>query len=177
MFLTDDQRYLLSVLDRTACMRVRQAAALLRLLNGRESQRYTESALRQLRYLGKIIFQGDDVISLPYHNSYDVDTLSAIDVMLDMTERRLLAVAVKAPFTLCFLTERGDSARGFAVMTVPSGKEARSALLAESAPAGQRTVIFLLSDIEQRELIRFPAPHYFAVRDENAGYRYFQGQA
>jgi len=174
MFLTNDQNYLLSILEHTICMKTDQAARLINMGGQQKNESYFNSCLRQLRYLGKIIFVRGNIISLPYHGYYDIEMLDVIDVMLDMAEKSILAVNTNKPFKLCFLTELENGIGNFAVLPVPQGKEKRLAIEISEANAEKKTVIFLLSDIKQKDLLNLSTPHYFAIRGENGEYKYFK---
>jgi len=173
--MTNVQEYLLSVLEQTICMKTNQAGRLINIAGLQKSGPHINSILRQLRYLGKIIFFGNDIISLPYHGYYDSEMLAAIDIMLDMTEKNILAVNTNQPFKLCFLTELENGIGNFAILPVPAGMEKGLAALVAETNAEKKTVIFLLADIRQKALLNLKTPHYFAIRDEAGEFRYFKG--
>lgn len=178
MYLTEDQWQILAVLKETRCLRPNQALRLLRAGGAQKTKPQVNAALRQLRYMGELIFLSESVVALPECRGQepDGDMLDAVDVMLDLTGERLEGVAAhRAPFLLRFLATRKDGRlASFALLAVESGREAESVALAENADGDHRAVVFLLRDIEQRGKLRTALPHYFAIR-ENGRFRYFKG--
>lgn len=174
MFLTTrDQERVLSVLEKTGCLRIDQAARLLNDIGGK----YAERVLRQLRYMQKIYRKTDTAVTLPHRaeRPLDTDMLAAVDIMLDIAGGNLLAVSSgKPPFKLCFLTETGEGVGSYAVLIVPKGAEAQINFHMDEAVSQPRTLILMLEDIAQRERLTIPLPHFFAVFD--GGYRYFEGE-
>jgi len=108
-------------------MKTAQVARLISLAASKKNGAYINSCLRQLRYLGKIIFLEGDVVSLPYYDGYDSEMLSAIDIMLDLTEKNILTLDTDKPFKLSFVTEFEEDICSYAIMPVPAGMEKRLA--------------------------------------------------
>lgn len=179
MYLTQDQRFLLSVLKETRCLTRRQVLRLLRVRTPGKEEAQADAALRQLRYLGKIRPVGEQVIALAGDGGRepDRDMLEAVDVMLDLCGHGLETLSAhRPPFKLVFLTTLdGGTISVFAVLPVAPGQEAEAVTRLEMVPAEpHQSIIFLLSDLSQRALISVRRPHYFAARD-NGRLRYFKG--
>lgn len=179
MYLTENQAYLLSVLDETRYLRCAQAYLLLRLKEPWKTPEQADAAMRQLRYLGRAVFlDGGNVIALPEYREKtpDAGMLDAVDVMLDLAGKELLRISArKPPFKLCFLAAQPDGGIGsFAVMPVERGREAVVSAQVQLEEADRRTVVFLLSDWSQHEAVHTGLPHYFMLRD-NGKRRYFKG--
>lgn len=179
MYLTENQAYLLSVLDESHYLRCMQAYLLLRLKEPWKTPEQADAAMRQMRYLGRAVFlNGGDVIALPEYREKPPDTgmLDAVDVMLDLAGKELLRISAhKPPFKLCFLTSQPDGGIGsYAVMPVERGREAAVSAEVQLAEADRRTVVFLLSDWSQHEAVQTGLPHYFMLRDHGKR-RYFKG--
>lgn len=180
MFLTQDQEFLRRVLDETRALRRGQALRLLRLHDPDKRPDQLEAALRQMRYLGLIVLPEDDLIIPAELRGEAVDPvmLEAVNVMLDLTGTDLEDLSGRrAPFLLSFLTTLKDgSISAFSILPVPPGRE-NAALLRLPPPDAlhkRHTVIFLLSELSQRERLETPLPHYFALRD-GGRLRYFKG--
>jgi hypothetical protein len=180
MFLTADQAYILSILQKTRFMRKDQALRLLGKLDGRKTESQLACCLRQLRYIARIAWNTEAVFTLPdlYNSEIDEDMLSAVDIMLDLADGQILALSAPGPpFKLRFMTEQEQSLKAYAIAAVPPGYEAVSAaILNESALPKGSTLMLLLSELSQTEKIRIVFPHYFVIRGE-AGYRYFEGRS
>jgi hypothetical protein len=178
MFLTADQEYILSLLQKTRFMRSVQACRLLGKLDGGKVERYVMRSLRQLRHLSKIAWITEDVFTLPdlYNSTIDREMLAAVDIMLDLADGRILALSAPGPpFTLRFMSEQGGGLKSYAVANLPPGHEAAlAALINESGLPGGSTVLVLLSELSQMEAVRILLPHYFVIRGAD-GYRYFEG--
>jgi len=171
---TPDQKYLLSVLDATKTMRRDQAARLLAKLRGEHDEAYAARCLWQLRHIRKIAWKTGGVFSTPMlsNEPTDGDMLSAIDVMLDLTDRRVLSASQgPAPYKLRFLSERGNGLGQFAVVVFNAGAERSVAAALPTAPDGH-AVIFLLPDLSHKARVKTSLPHYFAIRD-GSRLRYF----
>lgn len=178
MYLTENQVYLLSVLDETQCLTRRQAFALLRLREPWKTMDQSDAALRQLRYLSKIVYLTDDIVALSGRIGQPPDRamLEAVDVMLDLTGTVLLRLSAhKRPFQLCFLTRLpGGGLGSYAVLPVELRREAECLQAARGAENGQRTVVFLLENWQQHKALQGEFPHYFVLR-EGGRRRYFKG--
>ncbi len=158
--------------------------SLLNKLEDRKTEWHSENCLKQLQHMNRITWsaKAEDVFTLPlfYNSPVDNDMLSAIDIMLDLTDTRVLKVSAPGPpFKLRFLTERKDRLNGYVIASVlPGGETRAAALINESAQYSDRlplgiTVIILLPDMSLAKTMRLNVPHYFAIRGTN-GYRYFE---
>lgn len=174
--ITPEQEYVLGVLQKTKVMRRTHAYRLLKMLGGR-NERYVDRCLEQLRHIRKIVFKPEDLITLPllYKAPADDEMLSAIDVMLDLTRFKVSALtADRPPHKLCFLTEQDDSMGSYSVVIVRPGQEATVLASLSFSAFEDSTVIFLLSELSQKDSIKTKLPHYFATYD-GGKYRYFEG--
>ena len=172
--ITPDQQYILSILHATKVMRKGQALRLLGKPGCDKPSAYALRCLDQLRHIRKISWKSGDILTTPmlYHAPADDEMLSAIDIMLDLSGSKPLSVSSgPEPYKLCFLSRQGDDLRGFAIIVVKPGEEETLAASLCGAPDG-RTVIFLLSGLAQKDRVKTPLPHYFALYD-NGRYRYF----
>lgn len=175
--VTQEQEYILSILHKTKVMRKEQAVKLLRIADFKRNAEYTTRCLEQLRHIRKIKWVSSDVFTLPilYMEPIDEEMLSAVDIMLDLTDSKILALsASKPPYKLCFVNGSEDSFGSYAVIVVPHGSETMITASLYGAESNNRTVIFLLSDSSQKERIKTALPHFFAIHDSGK-YRYFKG--
>ena len=85
-FTTPDQNLIMSVLEQTACLQVKQVHRLLQGKNPYISVTYTEKMLRQLRYMGRLIFISNEIIALPDMQNIDFSVVKAVSVMLDISD-------------------------------------------------------------------------------------------
>jgi hypothetical protein len=172
---TPEQDYLLSVLKVTRIMRKPQAIRLLNKLDDGRNDQYWERCLGQLGHIRKIAWLSDGLFTLPLllRAAVDEDMLQAIDVMLDLTDIRILTLSSSTPpYNLCFLVEQKRDFGSYAITIVRPGTEAViSASLRDSGQDG-RTVVFILSESSQAHGIWTTLPHFFAIPD-GGGYRYF----
>ena len=174
---TPDQEYILSILSKTRFMRVNQACKLLKLIDEAKVEIYAVSLLKQLKHMEKIAWKSEKVFALPslYRDSVDEEMLAAIDIMIDLTDSKILSLSANnPPYKLCFLTEQGDNVGNYAIISVAPGSEMTVTATLSAAATDTRTVIFLLSDISQKNKIKTTLPHFFALYDANR-YRYFKG--
>ena len=173
--VTPDQKYILSVLDATKIMRKSQVVKLLSKLGAGYTEDYALRCLLQLKYIRKVAWKTDDVLAVPmmFNEPIDEDMLSAIDVMLDLTDKQILSVAAgPEPYKLRFLSAGDEGAKGFAVIAFNTGTASKIKTSIPDAPDGH-TIIFLLSHMHQSDRVKTTLPHYYAVRD-GGKYRYFR---
>jgi len=177
MFMTTpDQEYILSILNTTKAMRKLQAALLLKKLDSGKTEQYVDHCLGQLRHIRKIALI-KELLTLPhlYNAVPDEDMLAAVDIMLDLTDKKVLAVTASAPpYKLCFLSEQKNGIGNYAIAVVHPGLEPIITASLLNSAHENRTVIFLLSELSQAERIKTTMPHFFAVPDSGK-LRYLSG--
>ena len=174
---TPDQDYILSILKETKAMRKSQALALLSKLDGGNDERYIDRCLSQLRHMRKIVWLSDEVftLSLLWATPANAEMLSAVDIMLDLTDIRVHALSAStAHYMLCFVSQQKDGVGNYAVINVRPGTEASISESLKNTAPDRCTVIFLLSALSQAEKIQTSMPHFFAI-SENGMYHYFSG--
>lgn len=175
MFLTtENQERVLTVLEKTGFLRLSQVA---QLINDRSDGQYTQRIVRQLRYMQRVYMMSGDVIALPHIHDRPIDNpmLTAVDIMLDIAGRQLLAVSsAKPPAKLCFLTETRDGIGSYMIILVPKGHEAIVSAVQPDATLNQRVLIILLEELSQQQRFRLSIPHFFAVHDGQ--YHYIKGE-
>lgn len=177
MLLTNDQRYLLSILRETGYMRRTQVLPLMRLYDPSKEERHCEAILRHLRYAGELTPIGGDLVCLAdlRERKADQGMLRALDILLALAAGPPLQITSrKAPYKLCFLLEREDHRLDlFGVLPVAPGREQISCILLAQQPKDV-TVLFDLSSLEQHRLLQIPQRHYFVVRQDGR-LRFFKG--
>jgi hypothetical protein len=174
---TPDQDYILTILKETKSMRKSQALALLNKLDIENDALYLARLLEQLRHMRKITWLTGGLFTLKplWSVPADAEMLSAIDIMLDLTDIRVQTVTARtAPYKLCFLSEQKDGIGNYAVCVLHPGTEAAISAMLHSSGYKERTVVFLLSALSQAEKIKTPLPHFFAIFD-GGRYKYFSG--
>lgn len=173
------QRLINSILEETGVISVKQVHKLLsKAGNGREmTEEHAGRVIKQLRCMNKACWINDDVATRPQlrQKNLDCDMLAALDVMVDLLDTSPLAVsAKKMPFKLSFLIEQEEDILPFGICTVEQGKESTfNFKLSDRKDISTTTVIFLISDIQQKELLHTDLKHYFALTD-NGRMRYFK---
>ena len=173
--VTPDQKYILSILDATKVMRKDHAFRLLEKLSAEYTEGYELRCLMQLKYMRKIAWKTDDVFAVPmmFNEPIDEDMLSAVDIMLDLTGKRVMSVSAgPEPYKLRFLSARDKGSNGFAVIVFNASLEREISASLHRIPDGH-TIIFLLSNLSQKDRVKTALPHYFAIRD-GGRYRYFR---
>ena len=174
---TPEQDYILSILKATKVMRKSQAIKLLNKLDSSRNELYWERFFGQLGHIRKIAWLSDDLFTVPFmqRSPVDEDMLQAIDIMLDLTEKRIHALSSSTPpYKLCFLAEQKQNLGSYAIIAVRHGVEAAITAALRDSAQDDRTIVFLLSDISQATCINTSLPHFFAVTDGNK-YRYSSG--
>jgi hypothetical protein len=168
--LSNEAQYIDAILCETNCLSIVQIKRLLLLYNRELPLHYASGVAKQLCYAGRAVMRDKDVLVPMYIDApeADPDMLAAVDIMLDLLRERPAAISSRRPpFKLVFQPGRDDSA--YAVAIVKKGLEGSFSL-----PAELLTVVFLLEDLSQAELIKTAAPYYFAVFEENR-LRYYRG--
>lgn len=167
MFLTKDQKYLLSILRETGDMRLDQVLPLMRLYDPQKQASHCEAILRHLRYCGELMPRGNNLICLPElrEEMPDSEMLDALDILLALATGPPLQISRRrAPYKLCFLLEREDGRLdSFAVLPVEPGREQMVSILMAQQSKGF-TVPLLLSALEQSRLLQIHQKHYFVIR-------------
>ena len=176
MYIIDEgQARILRILEKTRVLTVEQAYRITKAVIKKASNASTLRSPRQLRYVQKLRFLSDDVVALSSSESISIDhdMLAAIDVMLDISDCTPLDVGGEsAPFKLRFLTDDGERIGNYGVILVPIGHEDIVNFQLEEVNTSGQKLIFLLSDLAQRDKIKTSQPHYFAVKDGDK-YRYY----
>jgi len=129
-------------------MRKLQAALLLKKLDSGKTEQYVDLCMDQLRHIRKIALT-DKLLTLPqlYNTAPDEDMLAAVDIMLDLTDKKVLAVTASAPpYKLCFLAEQKNGIGNYAIAVVHPGSEPIMTASLQNSAYENRTVIFLLSE-------------------------------
>ena len=159
--ISQDQMNILRILEKTRLLTVAQALRIVRAANERATEPYSLRLLQQLRYMQKIRFESEDIIALPDIVKRDVarDILAAVDVMLDISDGAPLDIGGEStPFALRFLTDDGERVGSYGIIVVPPNGEARVNFQIEEVSTNAYTIIFLLADHMQRELIKTSQP-------------------
>ena len=176
-YTTTEQNLIMQILEQTGWMRTEH---VLRLMQGKDPKAelwQAEKSLRQLRYMGKLVFQDGGAVSLPYLPAADPVMLDAVTVMLDIADGAPNAVSsTKKPYLLTFLALMGpkkDRLTGFGILPVPDGEERQALLLAHSSDL-PHVPVFLLSHEQQQKEISLPSRHYFALCREGR-FQYREG--
>ena len=179
-FTTPDQNLIMSVLEQTACLQVKQVHRLLQGKNPYISVTYTEKMLRQLRYMGRLIFISNEIIALPDMQNIDFSVVKAVSVMLDISDNCPMAISTtQKPYDLSFLVsleQPKEYFNWFGIISVPIGWEQKASTLISGFNL-PHIPIFLLEAIEQQNLIACKKRHYLAVEvDGRFQYRKGGGQ-
>jgi len=173
--ITPDQKYILSILKETKAMRKSQAFTLLHKLSDSKDESYILRCLDQLRHMRKIVWQSEDLFTLSqlWAVPADAEVLSAIDIMLDLTEIRIPAISSSTrPYTLCFLSEQHDGIGDYAVIAVHPGEEVTITTNLRHINNDSTTIVFLLQNISQAKQIQTSLTHFFATYADG-NYHYF----
>jgi len=163
------------VLEKTRMLTVAQVFRILRASDERVIEPHVIRLLRQLRYMQKLRFKTEDLVTLPsiIQQDRDPSILAVTDIMLDISKGTPLDIGCESPpFALRFLTDDGDRVGNYGIIIVKPGSETMINFQVEEV--SNRTIIYLVDNIEQRAQIKTKQPHYFAVNDGDK-YRYYAG--
>lgn len=165
-YTTPQQDLIMQVLEQTGVLRTEHVLRLLRGGDPKAEPWQAEKQLRQLRYMGKLVFRDEKTISLPERPAEDPATLTAVSAMLDISENAPTSVSTKRkPYLLTFLALMGpkkDRLTGFGVLPVPEGGEQQAMLMAQASDL-PHIPVFLLSGEQQQKTISFPHRCYLAL--------------
>lgn len=165
-YTTPQQDLIMKVLEQTGVLCSEHVLRLLRGSDPRAEPWQAEKQLRQLRYMGKLVFRDEKTISLPERATEDPAMLTAISVMLDISENAPISVSTKRmPYLLTFLASMGpkkDHLTGYGILPVPEGGEQQAVLMAQASDL-PHIPVFLLTDEQQQKVISFPRRYYLAL--------------
>jgi hypothetical protein len=177
MFVTTPhQKLVLGVLEKTGVLSLANVGALLAAAGAETPADYAERIASQLAHMQKARPAGKNIIVLPHLADAppDADMLAAVGVMLDVSAGKLLAVkAGAAPRKLCFLVESEKGIGSYAVVIAKPGKEAELNFIFEGARDEKRVLILLIESEGQKEKLKLPPPHFFALPADGKT-RYFE---
>ena len=177
--LTPHHRLMLGVLEATEYLTLSQAERLLSAAGAKGGEAYAERVLSQLAHMQKLRPDGGGVFALPSFADapQGADALAATDVMLDVSGGKPLAVKKGTPpHKLRFLVETENGIGAYAVSVVRRGREAEANFAFGETRGEKRVLILLLENETQKEKLKIPRAHFFAL-PENGKIRYFQGNA
>jgi hypothetical protein len=177
--LTPHCGLILRVLEKTGLLSRAQAERLLSAAGAKGGAAYAERILSRLAHMQKLRPAGDEIVCLPRLAGAppDTDMLFAIDVMLDVSGGKPLALKPGAPpVKLCFLVETEKGVGAYAVCVVHPGREAEVNFAFDGVRDEKRVLILLLENEEQKTKLQIPGAHFFALRG-NEKIRYFAGNA
>jgi hypothetical protein len=174
--LTPHCRLVLGVLEKTGLLSRAQAERLLSAAGAKGGEAYAERILSRLAHMQKLLPAGDGIVRLPRLTDTppDADMLFAIDVMLDVSGGKPLALKPGAPpQKLCFLVEAEKGVGSYAICVVHPGREAE-ANFAFGEQSEKRVLILLLENEAQKAKLKIPGACFFALPG-NGKIRYFAG--
>lgn len=176
MLLSDQQKYIISVLRQIKYIRARQLHAMTAQHYRTEgidiSQARMDAMLRQLRAMSSFVrFQGDVVCY--GERTVDPRYLEAIDVMLELTRcapEFYSAERLEKPFLLRFTGGSENALYLFSVawMGVPR-------CIARTQRMEGERIIWIADRLDRRGLM-LPRHHIFAARQEDGNHRFFGSQ-
>lgn len=177
MLLTEDQKFFLTILRETSCVRADHVFPLLHLQFPDKTQYQADAMLRTLRYQGKVVPGEDNIIRLAERRSAPPcgNVLLGLDILLALQPKRLLQLsASREPYPLCFLIQRKDEwIDHFALLPVPPGRESYVSQILQ-AEAVNYTFLLYLDALDQHRRLILHRDHYFVVEQEGR-LRFFKG--
>lgn len=129
MLLTNDQRFLLDILQKVHYMRPDQIFPLMRLRDPAKAKSHCEAILRYLRYTRELVPVGDDLVCLAEFRGQEADPemLCTLNILLSLVVGPPLQLTDRrSSYKPYFLLERGRESRkidAFAVLPVEPGRE------------------------------------------------------
>jgi hypothetical protein len=171
MYLTETQKAAIHLLRTFRCLRADQLA---RLLVSQDT--FADRQVRRLPLIcSHLIVKPQEGYWAVPNAVPDRDMIMAVDVMLEFDGIEFCEPG-KAPFTLTFIKKDAQGRlRAYYVAAVPIGAEDRVALQARMAYRGKNNaVVFILDDLQQADVIRFPHEHYHAIQGQG-GIAFYKG--
>jgi hypothetical protein len=171
--ITVQQVDILALLIDFKCLRYTHIQSIIAAKHN-SSDEQLSTMVRQLVFLGKLRRESGFVM-LP-GRKMDERVIKAFDVVMDLSDGYIGFICPgKAPFTLLFTVQKSNAPPGkiFGVVHVERFYE-RIINAQLSACDREMTVIFILRDKEQKELLTVDGNHYFAVQDENGRYKFLK---
>lgn len=171
MLLSLPQKYLLSLLKSFGALRDDQAAKLLHMNNEFAK---LEPTVYPLVCRGDVIRDNGYIIARG--GTFSHDTIAAIDVMLLLESKNIdtIQTGVK-PFDLTFFKLKKDKLCRYDICVVMPGREAVIVAALEGIFTKHRTIVFVLKELSQRELLYAPCDYCFAIK-ENDKYHFFKAE-
>jgi hypothetical protein len=172
--LTVPQTDIVSLLSDFKCLRCSHVRKYIAAKH-KSSDAHLDKMLRQLSFMGRIKLE-DDYISLP-GRKMDSGVIKAFDVMTELTGGHASMIYPgSTPFALMFSAKPSAGASEYSNFGVIIAEPYHEKIICARLRTIDRglTVIFILSRIEQRELISINNVHYFALQDENGKYKFFK---
>ncbi len=169
MLLSNQQKFLLDVLDTLGGARLGQLTELLRPAFCSEkpevAPRIVDAAIRQMNRCNIELCQDEDLVYFPGRRP-NHRQLEAVDVMLELSGGRVLSYwCGKLPILLRFSIEE-QKARQFAVIT--SGEDLYGVELHHT-----ERIILLFDGQGKARSLPVPNKQFYAVRQENGKHRFF----
>ena len=173
MLLSDQQKYIISVLRQIKYIRARQLHAMTAQHYRTEgidiSQARMDAMLRQLRAMSSFVrFQGDVVCY--GERTVDPRYLEAIDVMLELTRCAPVFLSrerIEPPFLLRFV----GSGKELSYLHTIAWMDTPYRIMEIQRMRGERLI--WISDRPNSYGIELPRHHIFAVRQEDGTHRFF----
>ena len=171
MLITKAQAALLKLLGNLECMQLPHAKAYLQQSHSM-SDYQADGAIKQLSIKGKIMLT-EGFIMLPHRRPND-KLLCAADVMMSLTGGKLHDVWRDNDLFTLIYSIRDDTLndRFFGIIIVESGTELSIASRVQKKEG--LTMIYVLEDTQQQRQMQISGKHYFALRDAEAGFKFFK---
>jgi hypothetical protein len=174
--LTPHHRLILGILEKTGVMSLAHIEALLAATGADIKPDYVKRLVSQLAHMQKIYPATDGIVaaSHPINAPPDADMLAAVDIMLDVSGGRPLALKRGTPpYKLCFLAEAECGIGSYAVIAAETGREIELNFALEGMRDEKRVIVLILENERQSKKLTIKSPHFFAIR-ENEKIRYFE---
>ncbi len=171
--ITVQQADILALLSDFRCLRYSHVQRIMSAKHSSTDEQLSKM-LRQLAFLGKLRMNSG-FIMLP-GRKMDERVIKAFDMAMDLSEGRFSFICPgMVPFTLMFSLETSIAPPHKVFGVVHVEKYCERIINAQlSACDREMTVIFILRDKEQRELLKTDCSHYFAIRGENGKYKFLK---
>lgn len=173
--LTVQQTDIMALLNDFKCLRYAHIKKYIAAKHN-SSDEQLSIMLKQLIFLG-MLKKDAGLVMLPGRRM-NAETIKAFDALMNMTEGEAEFISPgPAPFILTFSVKTDSK---------PTAYDNYGVLIAEmcceNSICGRlgnidrdMTVIFILKDIRQKNLLKIANKSYFVIQDENGKYRYFSG--
>ena len=169
MLLTIPQKYLKGLLKNFGALKISQIEQLLKMKN--KNYTYKQTVLSMI-HNGEVREIGDFLTSL--NRGIIPENIIAIDIMLRIENEKIELIQKGTdPFNVTFFKYKKEKLWRFDICVVKPGYEQVVTAKLEGINSKYRTIIFVLENPDQQEILIAPCKYCFAWK-ENGEYHFYK---